>query len=325
MLNAKADVNAERASLFILDDVIVVDGGNLPPTIPMTHGIAAATAKTQKCFIVNDAYHDPMFNKMIDMHTQFRTLSVLTAPVISSEGVLLGVAEMVNKQDGIFTLEDSTMLQSFAAFAALSLEKRRLKDVTERGTAEIEMRKWIGDFERKSFTPTKLPLPPEKQEELTTLNYFSIEWNGIGLFKVAFFVFNQFNLLQTFEIPNDLFFTFLFKLRSMDNEPPHHNWIHAIDVLQYFCYQIRLCGFDSVLTRLELLSICVAGISHDARHEGFKNVSNVNSETPFGILFKDQSVMETFHCTVIIRIKSQPEWNIFHAISGPDLKRVWIP
>jgi putative methionine-R-sulfoxide reductase with GAF domain len=330
MQGARSVINAERASLFMLDDVIgvlssyLVDGGSLPPTIPMSHGIAAATAKTKKCFIVNDAYHDPGFNKMIDMHTKFKTLSILTAPVLSSDGGVLGVAEMINKQDGIFTPEDSTMLQSFAAFAALTLEKRRLKDFAERGGAEIEMSKWIGDFERKSYkTPMKLSLPLEKQEELFTRNYFSIEWNGIGLFKVAFFVFNHFNLLETFEIHNDLFFTFLYKLRAVYNEPPYHNWIHAIDVLQFFCYQIRTCHFDQVLTRLELLSICVAGISHDAGHEGFNNAYNINAETPLGILFKDQSVMETFHITVAIRIMAQQECNIFHAISGPDLKRVW--
>jgi GAF domain-containing protein len=330
MTNARLVIGAERASLFLVDDVLnvlssyLVDGGDVPPTIPMSHGIAATTAKTRKCLIVNDAYHDPMFNKMIDFHSGFKTLSVLTAPVVSSDGIVMGVAEMVNKQDGIFTQEDVVMLQSFAAFTALSLEKRRLKDVTERGAAEIEMSKWMADFERKSFKPpTKLALPLEKQEELVTLNYFSIEWNGIGLFKVAFFVFNQFNLLETFQITNDLFFTFLFKLRSMYNEPPYHNWIHAVDVLQYFCYQIKTCHFDENLTRLELLAICVAGIAHDAGHEGFNNIYNVNSETPLGILFKDQSVMETFHCTVIVRIMSQQECNLFHAISGPDIKRIW--
>ena len=330
MQNARAVIGAERASLFILDEVVgclssyLADGGNVPPTIPLSHGVAATTAKTKQSFVVNDAYHDPMFNKMIDYHTGFKTTSVVTAPVISSEGNVLGVAEMINKQDGIFTQEDVKMLESFAAFAALSLEKRRLEDVAERGTADIEMSKWIGDGERKLFTtPTKLAIPKEKLDIVKGRNYFSIEWNGIGLFKVAFFVFGQFDLLQTFEIHNDLFFTFLFKLRSMYNEPPYHNWIHAIDVLQFFSYQIRQCHFDEVLTKMELLAICVAGISHDAGHEGFNNVYNVNSETPLGILFKNQSVMETFHCTVIIRIMSQPECNIFHKLSGPDLKKIW--
>ncbi|OHT00473.1 3'5'-cyclic nucleotide phosphodiesterase family protein [Tritrichomonas foetus] len=328
--NARKVINAERASLFLVDDVIGVlsvylsDGGKMPQTIPMSHGIAATTVKNRKAIIVNDAYHDPRFNKMIDYHTGFKTQSVVTAPVISSEGDILGVAEMINKENGVFTNEDCSLLQSFATFAAVSLEKRRLKDVTERGTAEIEMSKWIGEYERKSFEiPTKLVLPQPKQQLLTTLNYFSIEWNGIGLFKVAFHVFNQFNLLEQFDIHNDLFFTFLYKLRECYNEPPYHNWIHAIDVLQYFSYQIHKCCFHTVLTGLELFSICVAAISHDAGHEGFNNIYNVNSETPLGILFKDQSVMETFHCTVIIRIIAQDECNIFHALSGPDLKRIW--
>jgi hypothetical protein len=261
---------------------------------------------------------------MIDYHTGFKTLSVMTAPVISSEGNVLGVAEMINKQDGIFTDEDLTLLRSFSSLAALTLEKRHLKDVAERGTAEIEMSKWLGDFERKVYgLPIKLTLPADKQAELQTRNYFSIEWNGIGLFKVAFFVFNQFNLLETFEIYNDLFFTFLFKLRGMYNEPPYHNFIHAIDVLQFFCYQIRTCFFDTVLTRLEVLAICSAALGHDVGHEGFNNIYNVNAQTPLGILFKEQSVMETFHCTVLIRIMSQPECNIFHAIPGQDLKKIW--
>jgi GAF domain-containing protein len=121
MENARTVVSAERASLFTLDERIgvlssyLVDGDCLPPTIPMSHGIAAATAKTRNCFIVNDADRDSDFNKMIDLHTKFKTSSVLTAPVISFEGV----AEMVNKQEGIVTANDFTMLQSFAALTTV--------------------------------------------------------------------------------------------------------------------------------------------------------------------------------------------------------------
>ena len=328
--NARKVVNAERASLFLLDNVVnclstyLADGDKMPPSIPISNGIAATAVKTKKPIIVKDAYHDPRFNKLIDLHTGFKTTSIIAVPVISPSGEALGVAEMINKQKGTFTQEDLHLLESFATFAAVSLEKRRLQDITERGTAEIEMSKWIGEFERKTYTtPTKLQVTPQQQEQLVSLNYFSIEWNGIGLFKVAFFVYNNFHLLEQFDISNDLFFTFLYKLRESYNEPPYHNWIHAIDVLQFFQYQIKKCCFDSVLTGLELLAICTAAISHDAGHEGFNNVYNVNAQTPLGILFKDTSVMETYHCTVIIRIMAQDECNIFHAISTPDQKRVW--
>lgn len=331
MQNARKIINAERASLFILDDTVnvlssyLVDGGSkMPVTIPLSHGIAATTAKTKESIMVNDAYHDPRFNKMIDYHTGFITKSILTAPLTSSEGRVIGVAEMINKNEGDFTKEDQNLLNSLATFAAMSLEEKRLKDITERGNAEIEMSKWIGDYERKSYIiPQKLQIPMNKQSEVTSINFFCIEWNGIGLFKVAFFIFNQFSLLEKFQISNELFFTFLYKLREEYNEPPYHNWIHAIDVLQYFIYQLRKANFDNILTAQEILSICIAAIAHDAGHQGYNNVYNENAQTPLGILFKDHSVMETHHCTVIIRVISQDECNIFHALPEPDLKKIW--
>lgn len=330
MQNARKVINADRASLFLLDEVVgaltsyLVDGGKMPQTIPLSHGIAATTAKTKEAIMVNDAYHDPRFNKMIDYNTGFKTHSVLAAAVCSSDGVVLGVVEMINKKDGKFSQDDLKMLQSFASFAGMSLETRKLKYITERGNVEVEMNKWIGDFEKKSFiTPTKLEIPPGKQSQILSLDFFCIDYNGIGLFKVAFFVFNTFSLLEKFQINNALFFTFLYKLREEYNEPPYHNWIHAIDVLQYFSYQIKKANFDNILTGLELLSICVASICHDVGHEGFNNVYNVNAQTPLGILFKDQSVMETHHCSTTIHIIAQDPCNIFHALPNADLKKIW--
>ncbi|OHT07946.1 3'5'-cyclic nucleotide phosphodiesterase family protein [Tritrichomonas foetus] len=330
MQNARYVVGAERASLFLLDEVVsaltvfLADGGTMPQTIPLSNGIAATSVKTKEPIIVNDAYHDPRFNKMIDYSSGYRTRSVLAVPIITGNGEVLGVTEMINKESDIFTEDDIKLLQSFATFSAMLLETRHLKQITERGRAEIEMNKWIGEFERKSTkTPTKLVLQPEKEAEIFKLNFFAIEYNGIGLFKVAFAVFNAFNLLEKFQISNELFFTFLFKLRESYNEPPYHNWIHAIDVLQYFAYQIHVASFDNVLTGLELLAICIASICHDVGHEGFNNVYNVNAETPLGILFKDQSVLETHHCTLAIHIISQDESNVFHSLQPLELKKIW--
>ncbi|OHS99713.1 hypothetical protein TRFO_33844 [Tritrichomonas foetus] len=173
----------------------------------------------------------------------------------------------------MFTQEEKKLLESFATFAAVSKKKRRLQDVTERGTKKIEMSKWIGEAERKKYnTPTKLQVSLQKKQQLLSLNYFSIEKKGIGLFKVAFFVLKKFKLLEQFDITNEKKFTFLYKLRESYKKKPYHNWIHAIDVLKKFQYQIRRCCFDSKKTGLELLSICTAAKKHDAGHEGFNNV-----------------------------------------------------
>lgn len=330
---AKEIMECENYSLFIVDHVLgilttyIVDGPKLPPTFPLSNGIAASTVtlKEHPILIVNDAYHDPRFNSTADMNNGFKTHSILAVPVFSQKGEVIAVCEMINKRDGLpFTNDDANLMKTFCLFIGQTIEMQKMSNVLKYGVAELEMQKWIGELERKSYSiPKKLQIPPNKKDEVTTLNFFCIEWNGIGLFKIAFFVFNQFNLLEKYQIPNDLFFIFLVKLRSMYNDAPYHNWIHAIDVLQYVCYQIKKSNFETILNSDELLSLCVGAICHDAGHEGLNNAYLQKAETPLGILYKDQSVCEMHHCAVAISVMSKDESNIFHAIPKEDLKKIW--
>ena len=324
---ARDTLNSDRASLFLHDKVVgvlttyIVTDGELPQTIPMSHGIAASAVNKNESILINDAYHDPRFNKMIDFHTGYKTRNVIAVPISTHEEGVVGVIEVLNK-NGLFTNEDVQLLTCYAKFCGLVIEKKRLKEVTERGKAQVEMSKWIGEYERDTYTiPFKLQVPEQKQKQIVSLDFYAVDWNGIGLFKIAFFVFNSFGLLERFKISNELFFTFLYRLRSNYNEPPYHNWIHAIDVLQYISYQVHETHADQILTHLELLAVCVGALCHDVGHEGYNNVFNVKAETPLGILFKNQSVMETYHCTLAIRIIK--ETNIFYSLTRDELVTMW--
>lgn len=43
---------------------------------------------------------DPRFNKEVDKKTGYRTRNILCMPITSSDGVVLGVAQIMNKTDG---------------------------------------------------------------------------------------------------------------------------------------------------------------------------------------------------------------------------------
>jgi len=58
---------------------------------------------------IENAYHDSRFNTEIDKQTNFRTRTILCAPVLSSKGKLFGVIQMVNKKKG-----DKKAIQSMA-------------------------------------------------------------------------------------------------------------------------------------------------------------------------------------------------------------------
>ena len=77
-----------------------------------------------------------------------------------------------------------------------------------------------------------------------------------------------------------------------------------------------------MLSQLELLAMIVAALCHDANHGDFTNVYNVKADTPLDILFKNQSVMETHHCEVVIGIVSKEETNLFSELKGSEFKFV---
>jgi GAF domain-containing protein len=332
--NARQVIKAERASLFLIDESmgvltsLLADGGKLPPTLPLSSGLAGWCATHKECVIVNNAYDDPRFNRSVDIGTGFQTNSLCVAPVVSSSGAILGVCEMINKSrqedDGMFNEKDMKLLQSFATFASVSLENSRLKDLANYGMTDSELPKYISDQERfQRKIPLKLQLPPEKQQEASSLNFFAISWRGIPEIQLFFYLFQKFNLFETYRISSEMFFRYLFELRSRYNDVPYHNWIHAGDVTEYLSYELELANLTSVLTSLEIFAMLVAATAHDTNHDGFNNIYNVKAETPLGILFKDQSVMETHHCTQLIEVLSKEEFNLLAVLPPVDNKKAW--
>jgi len=330
LAHAKNVINTDRGTLFLVDNVLsllvsyIVDGGQLPQTITMSNGIAASAATKKASVFVNDAYHDPRFNKIIDFHSGYKTESLLAVPIFSSEGLVIGVIELINKKSTPFTQKDATVLQCIANIAGQFLEIRDLKNVLQHGRSILEISNWIGELERGSYsTPTKLMISMNKHPDLNNNNFFAVEWNGIGLFKVVYHIFNSFDFLEFFKISNSRFFTFLFRMREEYKDSPYHNWIHAIDVLQHVFFQIKQTSLDNTLSKLELLALFIAALVHDAGHDGLSNQYHRTNQTPYGILFKNLSVSETKHCTVAIRILLQDDSNIFNNIDTENSKKLW--
>src|SRR5207245_6866655 len=89
--------------------------------VKLGEGIAGWVAQTGKPTIVNDATRDPRFAGKFDSKTQFRTRSVLCAPLIS-RGHIIGVVEIINKLEGAFTQDDLEMLLTLVEPCAIALE-----------------------------------------------------------------------------------------------------------------------------------------------------------------------------------------------------------
>jgi len=125
-------LDAERSSLFLLDEETgeiysVIAQQEEQIRIPRGKGIVGNVAETGESLLIGDAYSDPRFNSDVDKKTGFTTKSILSVPLTNTRGVVLGVCQVLNRQDGKpFNLDDQLLLQALAGMAGTAIETLRL-------------------------------------------------------------------------------------------------------------------------------------------------------------------------------------------------------
>ncbi len=139
-------MDAERTTLFLVDEANgqlwskVAQGPALKEIrIPLGAGIAGLVATTGEIVNIPDAYQDPRFNPEVDRATGYRTRTILCIPMKSREGKILGVIQVLNKRQGIFTREDEQVLDALESQAAIAVQNALLiEDIRKRArTSEI--------------------------------------------------------------------------------------------------------------------------------------------------------------------------------------------
>jgi phosphoserine phosphatase len=69
---------------------------------------------------------DARFNQAVDKETGYRTKSILAIPLVDHDGELMGVAQVLNKQGGVFVESDEELALALASQAAVALKRGRL-------------------------------------------------------------------------------------------------------------------------------------------------------------------------------------------------------
>jgi signal transduction histidine kinase len=95
--------------------------------IPHDSGVAGHCFQTGKTITLTDAYADRRFNREVDQSTGYRTRSLLCAPIRGRDGKRLGVLQLLNKTDGIFSPDDEEFVEIFANHASMFIEIAQLQ------------------------------------------------------------------------------------------------------------------------------------------------------------------------------------------------------
>lgn len=126
-------LNAERSTLFLCDDDtkelysrIAQNSEINEIRFPMNIGIAGSVATTRQTINIKEAYEDSRFNPEIDKKTGYRTKTILCMPLINRDDKVIGVTQVLNKIDGIFTDYDEKLLKIFSHHVAIAVENTML-------------------------------------------------------------------------------------------------------------------------------------------------------------------------------------------------------
>ncbi len=163
-------VDAERGTVYVLDAqrqelwTRVAKGldtsGRVTIRLPIGKGIAGYVAATGDLINIPDAYLDPRFNPEFDRQTGYRTRSILCMPIRTKEGAVTGVFQLLNKREGVFTDDDTRILDALSVHAAIALENARLYE-QERLKIRIERDLLAAREVQMSLLPRHTPSVPE--------------------------------------------------------------------------------------------------------------------------------------------------------------------
>jgi len=125
-------IGAARATLFLVDrgrGELVRRAGRLPELpelrVPLDRGVAGHVAQTGQPARLDDPGADPRFWPDVDRRTGFSTESLLAHPVHDDRGAVIGVVELLNKDDG-FVDDDEQALAVLCGQLAQVLERTSL-------------------------------------------------------------------------------------------------------------------------------------------------------------------------------------------------------
>jgi sigma-B regulation protein RsbU (phosphoserine phosphatase) len=169
-------LNADRASVFQYDkarhELFAEKAHGVDNSLRFSAdaGLAGEAVRSQRIVCVPDCYADARFNREIDRRTGYRTRCMLSIPLISFDGDLEGVAQVLNKggremlrPDGqphpAFDATDEAIARGIASQAAVAIRRARLLEA-ERLKNKMQQDLRVAREVQQSTLPAEIPQVP---------------------------------------------------------------------------------------------------------------------------------------------------------------------
>ncbi|XP_056269805.1 cAMP-specific 3',5'-cyclic phosphodiesterase 4B isoform X2 [Pseudoliparis swirei] len=132
---------------------------------------------------------------------------------------------------------------------------------------------------------------------------------------IMYAIFQERELLKTFQIPVDTLVAYMMTLEDhYHSDVAYHNSLHAADVAQSTHILLSTPALDEVFTDLEILAAIFAAAIHDVDHPGVSNQFLINTNSELALMYNDESVLENHHLAVGFKLLQEENCDIFQNI-----------
>ncbi|CAD8070822.1 unnamed protein product [Paramecium sonneborni] len=150
-------------------------------------------------------------------------------------------------------------------------------------------------------------------------NYDFFELNDQNKFiNYCSFIFQKYNVNQILKIKdNQIQIEFCHRIESFYMKNPYHNSLHAMDVTNSALFFLEN-GLQ--ITQFEQCCLIISSLSHDVGHPGLNNGFLVASQSKQALIYNDQSVLESYHASLLFHVLKDDKTNIIKNLNDVDYK-----
>uniref|UniRef100_T1KKV2 Phosphodiesterase n=1 Tax=Tetranychus urticae TaxID=32264 RepID=T1KKV2_TETUR len=259
---------------------------------------------------------------------QFRgAKSILSIPILNCNGIVIGVAQMINKTNGdLFSDVDISTLEAFSIFCGLGIHKTQMYEKAVKLMAKQKVALEVLSYHASSTIEEAANLIDMKVESVEYYGLMSFDFNDFNLSEMdtclaTLRIFMELTLINRFHIPYKVLCRWLLSVKKNYRPVIYHNWRHSFNVTQTMFAILTIGGMSKIMSELDSLALIVACLCHDLDHRGTNNSFQSKIDSPLATLYST-STMEHHHFDQCIMILNSEGNNILQELSPEEYKSV---
>ncbi|XP_073698328.1 cGMP-specific 3',5'-cyclic phosphodiesterase [Garra rufa] len=237
---------------------------------------------------------------------------------------VIGVCQLVNKmapkETEVFSRADEHLLEDFAVYCALGLQKFNMQQTADKTRAKLAVTKEVLSYQISSSQEEidaleEAIIPSADALHLLDFSFSDFDISQTAMTQAVVRMFLDLSLPQEFSIDYKTLCQWVLSVQKCYRiNVVYHNWSHALCTAQCMFAMLQTKELKSNFSSLEVLALMIASLCHDLDHRGVNNSYIERSNQPLAQLYGHSS-LEHHHYDMCLLILNNPGSQILSSLS----------